>query len=457
MSEYSQQTLDEFIKDKLCQNDPVLYKYYAALDAKKFKNRIIEKEYDISTAVQTFITGATRDIILETIENLAKYMKPMGDLIISGGEAFNMYFPKKSRIVTTDIDTKFTPIFRVGPRDIMTSRDPRFFQSLQITKLLIWDKLGEIATNINKLVRTRIKKLLCDYPLGKLLELQLDGPVTRRYTLIKKKKQALTGTKVSEGDVLIDIELFALDIKVKYLGKSVNIGGLLDIAFMRPSEVGFETLYTNMYMNIPVLNPMTQKYSKRHLHISSPAFLIEDLYLLQKLKLRPLKKDKDRKRMYQFARDVLHVNVKATDTIQMIYGKSAIIPKTARFVQRPYFTKRYLTKALKVRPTKYQSITTRPLKILPRERKKGVPTQSNYIFNTGTHKWRRTTSGLYIRNEAKYRSAVVPKTLDKKKDMVLYGYNPERNSDMPNDLVTKAAEIPFVGLHERLEALKRMI
>mgnify|MGYP006897443883 CR=1 FL=1 len=36
----------------------------------------------------------------------------MGDIVISGGEAFNIYFDRDSRVITSDIDTKFVPRFR---------------------------------------------------------------------------------------------------------------------------------------------------------------------------------------------------------------------------------------------------------------------------------------------------------------------------------------------------------
>jgi hypothetical protein len=36
-------------------------------------------------------------------------MKNMGDLIVSGGEAFNLYVEYNNRIITTDIDAKFVP------------------------------------------------------------------------------------------------------------------------------------------------------------------------------------------------------------------------------------------------------------------------------------------------------------------------------------------------------------
>ena len=55
------------------------------------------------------VTDSIRDIILETVSEINEVMKSMGDLIISGGEAYNMYVPYEDRVVTTDIDAKFVP------------------------------------------------------------------------------------------------------------------------------------------------------------------------------------------------------------------------------------------------------------------------------------------------------------------------------------------------------------
>jgi hypothetical protein len=73
-------------------------------------------------------------------------MKSMGDIIISGGEAFNMYMDFKDRIITSDIDAKFVP---------KIPTDAKYFGKLQAIKLIMWDKLGKIA---KKLKHSRKKK-----------------------------------------------------------------------------------------------------------------------------------------------------------------------------------------------------------------------------------------------------------------------------------------------------------
>jgi len=73
--------------------------------------------------------------------------------------------------------------------------------------------------------------------------------VTRRYTIIKKKKLG-NGNAPSKSDVFIDVELFALDLNIRHFSpktgkiENANIGGILDIPFMRPNEFGYEVAFT---------------------------------------------------------------------------------------------------------------------------------------------------------------------------------------------------------------------
>jgi hypothetical protein len=418
---YSQAARIQFLKTKVCQDDPVLYRYYEEGNVEKFRKRLGDR--DVSEAVQTLVTDATRDVILNTIKLLGKYMRPMGDLVVSGGEAFNIYLPRDDRIITTDIDTKFLPVFRIGYDTIITSRDPRFFEALQITKLLMWNKLGQLVVRLNAYIADRIRQI-GETPIGKMLGIQpVKGQaLSRRYTLIAKKKQGTTAT-VKEGDVLIDVELFALDCKIRYLGRQHTIGGILDIAYMRPSEIGYEVLYT--------------RQRTKGVLVASKKFLVEDLYLLQSLKLRPKKAAKDRLRMYTFAKKVLKVPVQPGDSMKTIFFKC--IPKVentelANFVNRPYFDRtKLLRQALRVDPSKYPITPSR--KKLPCSNPNGLPTQSQYAFDTRSKKWVSVTSTLYIRNQANFRGG---KSCPSKS---LYGYNPERNAAMSKTLVDKVKKL----------------
>ena len=109
-------------------------------------NRETSGNLGIDKIVYLLVTDSLRDIILETIGEISEHMKNTGDLIVSGGEAFNLYMDYNNRIITTDIDAKFVPRMPVNPK---------FFGKLQATKLILWDKLGEIAKKLNTRVRKR--------------------------------------------------------------------------------------------------------------------------------------------------------------------------------------------------------------------------------------------------------------------------------------------------------------
>lgn len=255
---YSHKTIMEFLKKTVCQNDTTLYRYLMNENISKFRKRLFTlgvSHKQIERIIYAYVTDGLRDEILNIIEKLTKFMKPMGDLIVTGGEAFNFYFTRDTRIITSDIDTKFVPRFRG-------------FQNLQAAKLILWDELGAQAKKIEDEIRMRIS-FLKKTRIGKVFGITLpkDVPVvTRRYTLIKKRKQSPnTNNKVTPEDVLIDVEVFALDLKMKYfstLNNKVehhNLGGILDIAFMRPGEFGSEVASYVPESKITYRNATTKK------------------------------------------------------------------------------------------------------------------------------------------------------------------------------------------------------
>jgi hypothetical protein len=388
-------------------------------------------------------------------------MKPCGDLIISGGAAFNAYFDKENRIITTDIDTKFTPIFKIDNK-LVTSKNPKFFSLLQVTKLLFWNKLGEIVTRYNSIICNKIKKYIIGSQIGLLLGISLAKgahALNRRYTLIKKSKKL---------GVLIDVELFAIDLQLKYFLPSeerikiYNIGGILDIAFMRPSEFGYEATYTKD-SGIHVANVNTGKVIyKKNILVASQKFLIDDLYYLQKFKLRPGKQSSDRKRMYIFCKYSLNVkNIKQTDSLEIIYNKSKnkVVSTRTNLLSRPPFTQKYINQALRINPLRYSNVTTPPdykkvmkqlfygLKGGNRISIKGYSkTNSNLRFEPNNGKWVKNISPTYIHNEANYRPNKIEGEPTVQLLDILYGYNPARDNWIPIQVLEKAAEIPLAGL-----------
>ena len=452
---YIDKTVNAFVLDKLCRGDKLLHKYYQEVNVEKFRKRLISvgvTDDDVKTVVQTFITDAVRDVVYKIIKVLTLYLKSYGDLIISGGEAINMYIKAEQRIMTTDIDTKFTPF---------SPDSQKLFGYVQLTKLKLWNKLGNIATVYNNIIVNRVKRIVVNEPLGKLLGLSFPKglhPLNRRYTLIKKNKALGT---------LIDIEVFALDLKVKYFIPSEkkvavqNIGGILDIAFMKPKEFGYEASHTKG-KGIYIYNPLTGKHVyDRSIYVASPKFLFEDIYALQKYNLRPTKKEKDRKRLYTFAKYVLKIkSISPRDSIDVIFNKSK--SKALGFeptVSRPPATANDIASVLRMDPYKYSSVTTTPDKEkVMKQLFYGIKTSanlkipgysqtlSNYRFNVNKGNWVKNNDPLYVHNEATHRPDVIKNFPVVPVEDTLYGYSPARDSWMPKILVRKAAMIPLVGL-----------
>ena len=104
---YSTAVINRFLKANLFFNDDLLKKYYDKNDLVKFRNRV-HKAHPNKTfekMVYALVTDNIRDILYQTIGELTVFLKPMGDLIVSGGEAFNKYIDRNDRIVASDIDT----------------------------------------------------------------------------------------------------------------------------------------------------------------------------------------------------------------------------------------------------------------------------------------------------------------------------------------------------------------
>ena len=283
-----------FFKDKL------LKKYYDEDKLKEFRSRLSTKysQKDLESMVYAYVTDSVRDIVYDIIGNLTIYLKKSGDLILTGGDAVNYYLLLDQKVVTSDIDTKFVPRFRI---------DKNFFAKLQAVKLILWDKLGEISQTYGTKIKQRLssKNKLARF-LG--IGFSSTGPyVTRRYTLKQKKKISRTN-KPSLENVLIDVEIFALDLKINYYSpkdKKVmkhNLGGILDIAFMRPDEFGYEVGEARNSAGILFRNNHGKLIMNKNITIAKRRFLVEDIYLMYSLGLRPHKKQKDRQRMIRLVR-----------------------------------------------------------------------------------------------------------------------------------------------------------
>ena len=462
---YSEAAIQKFLNENFLFKDAKLKKYYdrnEQRDLGKFRYRV-QTTYgkkDFEKIVYLLITNSLRDIILETIGEISEHMKNMGDLIVSGGEAFNLYVEYNNRIITTDIDAKFVPRMPVNPK---------FFGKLQATKLILWDKMGEIAKRLNTRVRKRMTLMKSKHPkLFKFLGLSIppSGPsVTRRYTLIKKKKSGM-GNDPKRGDVFIDVELFALDLNTRFFSPSsgkienVTLGGILDIPFMRPKEFGYEVVLTRR-KGITYRNRNTGKLVRNNnVYVASREFLIEDIYLMSKLKLRPEKKEKDRQRLVKLAQ-LLDKRVKPTDSIDDIFKrvKSLIIKQGAPATKKN--ARVSIVQAARVDPFKYKNFTTKPSEEkLSKQIVHGLKPVTNNVningyknssgnkrLNLKNLKWKNVNNNSYVKNEVKLRpenAKKLPKNINFTN--TLYGYNPRRNVWVPKNVINKSAAIPFVGL-----------
>lgn len=456
---YSKPVINRFLNKNLFFNDPVLKKYYEQDELQKFRNRVnrLHSDKSFEKMVYVVVTDTIRDIIYEIISEITVFLKPVGDVIISGGEAFNVYMNQEDKIITSDIDTKFAP--RMKP-------DEKYFGKLQAIKLLLWNKIGEIAKRFNERIYKRIESK--KGKIGKFIGLKFykKGPyVTRRYSLIKKTKGSMNN-KPSKRNVFIDVELFALDLKTRWYSpskkrvESFNLGGVLDIAFMRPNEFGYEVIetrkkgvtYRNIATNKTIIN--------NRIYIAGKSFLIDDIYLMHKLGLRPEKREKDRQRMLKLARVITKKKIDSGESMEKIIKLVHKIPRTpAKKITSVKHVN--IQRAKRVNPSKYTNYTTKPsVEKLSKQLVYGLDSSVNNIniegftrthgtsrFNTDSLLWKPDRSHSYIKNEYNYRPTHPVELPNKiKMEETLYGFKPVRDKWVPKPILEKSAMIPFIGL-----------
>ena len=446
---YSSETIKNFEKKFIFFDKKEIEDAYVKGDKKKF--RTLLKKYasrrDVQHIVYVIVTDSIRTILRKKmLPELSKFLRPYGDLILSGGEAFNMYVDKEHRIVTSDIDAKFIPLFE----------NKNFFRNLQILKIIFWNKLNLILKKYEKIILKNILKIFKKLKICKMLGLTIptSGPyLMRRYTLMMKSRSRRNTNNVSAGNTLIDVELFALDLALKYFNvetgkvEQQNLGGILDIAFMRPNEFGSEI----------ISNFTTDKLG---VHIAGRKFFLHDLYIMQKLGLRPNKKMKDLNRMIAFTKHVAGVNT-SEKNFEKLYkiSKQKIGNKNSRKVRKVKFSyEKELAKTMKIDPLKdidrivkptQKKLYTMAYGIKGPEGlniKEYIPTNSNLRVNTNKHKWVKNNRVNYVKNEYTYRlnqNANV-KVNNSNMPTPLYGYKTRRNYNIPRNIVNKSSQIQFV-------------
>ena len=465
---YSDETIRKYIFKNLCKGDDVLMKYYDDDNVSAFRKRLHarHKDTDLKDMLNVYVTDTIRDIIYKIVGELSEYMKPMGNLVISGGDAINMYLERSERIVTSDIDTKFAPRMKY---------DVKYFGKLQMIKLLTWDKMGQLAFKYNKVIKERIQK--DNSKLKKFLGVSFTktGPwVTRRYTLMNKRKTSPNNiTKASVGNRLIDVELFALDLKVGWFDpttgqvKQDRMGGILDMPFMRPGEFGYDVLFKGQTNGIKyVIKNTGAIVSNKNVSIASKAFLIHDVVIMQELKLRPEKKVKDRTRLIKLAKSVSpKFTFKTSESIFDIYAK--VVKKVKIPTTRVVMNGKVSVKAaMAVNPAKYLKYTSildeskvdrqylYGLKsLLPIELYGFVKTHGRKRFDVKTKRWVNNRRPQYIGNYWQYRPSMNIENLNFVKNTnidldswrLLYGLNFRRDAWVPFSIIDNAAAIQFIG------------
>jgi hypothetical protein len=381
-------------------------------------------------------------------------MKPMADVVISGGEAFNMHLPRDDRVVTSDIDTKVCP---------RIPYNKAYFGKLQGIKLILWDKLGRLAKSLAPKIQRRLSSKRSK--LARFLGISLPKGgvhVTRRYTLIKKKKGG-KNDKANIGDVLIDVELFALDLNLRVFdieSKRVvqkTLGGLLDMPLMRPNEFGYE-IVDNQKKGITYKNKDTGSIvHDGRVFIGGKRFLLDDVYEMQKLGLRPEKVDKDKKRMTILAKLVdPKMKISNSNSIDTIYRRvRPKVPAPPRSWKVPRIRSVNMEAASRVNARKYAKYTTTPSSkvltqmsrgvIVPKGKKAPVgyaKTNGNMRFDVKTKRWVKNNSTTYIGNQYTHKKTKANAPTKK----TVYGYRGNRNAWVPKTVLRAASEIPFVGL-----------
>jgi hypothetical protein len=251
----------------------------------------------------------------------------------------------------------------------------------------------------------------------------------------------------------------------------MNFGGILDIAFMRPKQLGYDVAKTNTFsteMNYQNMNRgkiYTVKY--KYLTIPTKSYLIKDIFMMQKMGLRMGKVEKDRKRMIALGRLMSKKRILSTDSIDTIAKKVGIKLGKPAHTFRTY-TKvgpGVMKKAAKINPQKYKLSTTTPSKTkLSKDIFYGLKsnhntmktppnylkTQSDQIFNLEKMNWRSNPNQNYVRNQMNFRP-VKPRPLPSKirnvnMEETLYGFKPVRDQWVPKPVLEKSAMIPFIGL-----------
>tara|TARA_R110002074_G_scaffold447_2_gene2173 strand:+ start:885 stop:2201 length:1317 start_codon:yes stop_codon:yes gene_type:complete len=434
-SRYSEKAINQFVFNNVCQKDKLLRQYLQNGNVTKFQKRLStfkDSDKKIEKAVVAIFTNTLYDVILREISLLSKKMEPLGFLIVGGGAAINKYLPYDQKDVVSDIDTKFVPSVKG-----ITSRSPKYFGYLQMAKLLMWKNLGMACKRLSAgPILDKALRQIKTTPVGKCLGIYGKGTFKRRYTLIPKFKHSKT-SRVTSGNVLMDVEVMAIDMDgIGWFhpsqGKTKrNLGGLLDIAYMRKGEMGAR-----------VLHKTTKGLGKfKSILVSGKKFLLDDIYLLKTLKLRPEKLNKNKERLVKFAKYVYDVDFKNNSKQNKVFKSIVNTNKNTPLTQKKPLTQKFINTISKINPQAYEKFTT-PLSWNKIKRYSYAPYVHNqeYRFNNIQKKWVMNNKNSYIHEKWNVRN----------NKAILYGFNPKRNKWVPGKIIEKSKSIPLVAFKDKM-------
>lgn len=455
---YEQKIIDKFLLKKVFQNDTILERYCAEGKVDKFRARAARlpksSMTDMNDGILALVNASIKDVLLNECTKMSVELQPFGHLILAGGEAVNTYLIKPQRTITADLDFKFVPSFYGVP---VTSK--KYFGYLQYAKLYMWNMIGRAAMQLssNPAVKRRLLKLQ-NSNIGRCLNLDFTKyQFKRRYNLMPKIKQGNTNN-VRPGDVLIDVELMALD----FTYKGHSLPGIIDIAYMREGELGANILFGTR-RGLDYKNTLTGKtIHNKLLPVAGGHYLMEDMHIMVALKLRSKKYQKDRKRLDKFSKYALLApngeNIENTLEFARLADKK--LPKL--LVQKKKITPKLVEYIKKINPSRYSAHTvalprSKILKLsFPLKGPQGLVVNnyapvknSRYKFDPQAMTWVQNTSKFYIRNMATHRAtADVPSIVILKPQ--LYGFRADRDSWIDKDILKKVTSIPLIGYKDKV-------
>ena len=182
---------------------------------------------------------------------------------------------------------------------------------------------------------------------------------------------------------------------------------------------------------------------------------------MQKLGLRPEKKEKYKQRLLKLSKMIsTKFKLNSGNSLESIYHLVHKFPMTAARTMKTDGVVSMKT-ASSINPRKYVRYTTEPsatrlgkqmvygLKASLRTMnvQQYTKTHGSYRFNMNTQLWRKNARSQYIKNEYTHRPMNVEDLPD---DLIisktLYGFNPRRDGWISKKILSRSAQIPFVGL-----------